>query len=478
MIKAGISSVGAYIPYYYISRDTIARAWKDRGMKGVRSMHNDDEDSVTMAVEAARNCLRLVDKKEVNGLYFASTTAPYEEKSHACLISTVCDLPGDVFSMDVLSSTKGGTAALKAAADSATANPGSVNLVVTADCREAMPKTPKEQILGDAAAALAVSTENVIATIDAFTSVSNEIVDVWRNSGEKFVRWGESRFILDEGYHRAMGAAIKAVLAKAELKPGDITKLIVSAPDFREHLKLAKKTGFAPEQIQDPLLLEVGDCGTAQTLLILADALETAKPGDKLLVANYGSGADAMVLTVTEEVSRLQENHRTVRKLIADRREFTEYNRFLSYRKICPTTESVFNLRPSNAQTWREKDTFLRFKGSRCTKCGAEMFPANRICGKCGAVDEFERISFADRVCKVFTFTLDMLAGSSDDPVIGQICADDEKGVRYYNIATDFDPKEIQIGTELEFTFRKMNNLGNFVNYYWKFRPLRGGDKE
>lgn len=50
-----------------------------------------------------------------------------------------------------------------------------------------------------------------------------------------------------------------------------------------------------------------------------------------------------------------------------------------------------------------------------------------------------------------------------------------EFGVRYYNIMTDFDPGEVAVGMKLEFTFRKMNELGNFKNYYWKFMP--GQDK-
>ena len=82
-------------------------------------------------------------------------------------------------------------------------------------------------------------------------------------------------------------------------------------------------------------------------------------------------------------------------------------------------------------------------------------------------------VDLSNRIAKVYTYTLDMLAGSEDDPIVGQVCANDENGVRYYNIMTDFDPEEIQVGMPLEFTFRKMNELGNFNNYYWKFRPIR-----
>ncbi|MCC8025895.1 MAG: hypothetical protein LIP16_11430 [Clostridium sp.] len=472
MNKVGIMAVGAYIPYFYIDRDVIGKAWNKRGLKGVRSMINCDEDSVTMAVEAARQCFRFVDKRDTTGLFFTSASGPYGEKSHAGIVAAACDLPRRLYTADLMGSLKGGTSAVKAAADAACANPREQSVVVASECRNAYPNSRKEQLLGDASAAVVVGSENLIATIDEYVSVCDEIVDVWRNSGEQFVNWGESRFILDEGYTRSLSFAVNELLEKMEMQPSDFAKIILPAPDMREYLKLGKRLGFSAEQIQDPLLLEVGDCGTAQALLLLVAALEQAKPGDRLLVANYANGADAMMLTVTEEVGRIQRIPQ-IHRLLSRRREFKEYSRFLSFRKLCPVVESVYNLKPSNAQTWREQDTFLRFKGSRCMQCKTEIFPPAKVCGKCGAVNEFELVNLDDRIVRIFTFTLDELAGSDDDPVVGQVCANDESGVRYYNIMTDFEPGQVEVGMPLEFTFRKMNELGNFNNYYWKFRPVR-----
>jgi len=38
---------------------------------------------------------------------------------------------------------------------------------------------------------------------------------------------------------------------------------------------------------------------------------------------------------------------------------------------------------------------------------------------------------------------------------------------------TDFEVDEVYSGMNVEFTFRKMHELGDFPNYFWKFRPLR-----
>jgi 3-hydroxy-3-methylglutaryl CoA synthase len=477
MGNTGITSLGVYIPYFYLSRQTIATAWGAKGRKGVRSIANVDEDSVTMAVEATRQCLRFTDKKQITHLYFATASAPYSEKSGAGLVNTVCDFPRNTLIADFQSCIKGGTTAIRAAMDAARANAGTQALVVAADCRKAYPKSEKEQMFGDGAAAVVIGNENVLATIDDFATASDEIVDIWRNEGDKFVLSGEDRFIKEEGYLPSLIHVIKEVLGKSKLAPKDITKAIFSTPGMREYTELAKKTGFEPEQIQDPLMLEVGNCGTAQVLLLLNLALEEAKPGDRLLVANYGNGADAMILTVTDEIARIQKKP-IVKSLLANRSEFTDYGRFLSFNGICPADPGApYGVPASNSMTWRKQDVFLRLKGSKCKKCGQELFPISRVCSKCGSIDEYEQIDCANRVARVATFTIDWLAGQSDDPIVGQIVADDDQGTRYYTILTDFNPKvvKIEIGMPLEFTFRKMNMLGNFTNYFWKFKPIREG---
>lgn len=100
-MHVGITSYGAYIPYARISRALIAQAWERGALKGERSVAGTDEDAVTMAVEAVRRCLSPENRGAADGLYFASVTAPYAEKSHAALVATACDLREDVFTADL-----------------------------------------------------------------------------------------------------------------------------------------------------------------------------------------------------------------------------------------------------------------------------------------------------------------------------------------------------------------------------------------
>ena len=83
---AGITSMGVYIPMYRLKHDEIARMWGVHAVGGEKAVAGYDEDPVTMAVAAARECLKS-DAGLPEGLFFASTTAPYQEKLNAAIIA-------------------------------------------------------------------------------------------------------------------------------------------------------------------------------------------------------------------------------------------------------------------------------------------------------------------------------------------------------------------------------------------------------
>jgi 3-hydroxy-3-methylglutaryl CoA synthase len=88
----GISRYGVYVPYFRLDRGLIGKAWGTRQATGEIAVANYDEDALTMAVDAAMDCLGDP-PGNVDGAYFASTSSPYGEKQVAAVIATVCDLP-------------------------------------------------------------------------------------------------------------------------------------------------------------------------------------------------------------------------------------------------------------------------------------------------------------------------------------------------------------------------------------------------
>ena len=132
---SGIISYGAYVPLWRLSRDAIGAAWGRASLGGERSVANNDEDTVTMAVEAVLDCLAGTDRDSIDGLYFASTTAPFREKQCATLVAAAADLKPDIITADFGNSLRAGTTALRAALDAVNSGSAQNIIVVAADCR-------------------------------------------------------------------------------------------------------------------------------------------------------------------------------------------------------------------------------------------------------------------------------------------------------------------------------------------------------
>ena len=112
---AGIISFGAYIPFHRLSRTVIADSWEAGGLPGEKAIANYDEDSLTMAIAAARCCLKEISPKQIDALYFATTTAPYKEKQSAALMAAVLKMPEDTQTLDFGNCLRNGTSAIGAA---------------------------------------------------------------------------------------------------------------------------------------------------------------------------------------------------------------------------------------------------------------------------------------------------------------------------------------------------------------------------
>ena len=127
----GITSYGAYVPLWRLSREAIMK-----GLRGEKAIRNFDEDSTTMAVAAAIDCLKGQKREAIDAVFFASTTAPYKEKQIATTIAAACDLRRDITTADFTNSLRSATSAIKAALDAIKAGSAKEVLVVAAEVEE------------------------------------------------------------------------------------------------------------------------------------------------------------------------------------------------------------------------------------------------------------------------------------------------------------------------------------------------------
>jgi uncharacterized OB-fold protein len=99
-------------------------------------------------------------------------------------------------------------------------------------------------------------------------------------------------------------------------------------------------------------------------------------------------------------------------------------------------------------------------------------FPIQRVCYGCQSRDDYDEVTLSREEGKIFTYSLDHLAGGIDPPIV-QSVVEMEGGARVYCLMTDNDPSEVAVDMPVEMTFRRFYEGAGFHNYFWKCRPLR-----
>jgi len=479
----GVLSYGAYIPRRRLQRKAIAdaNAWFAPALKGLgrgeRSMANWDEDAVTMAVEAARDCLTGVDRKDVGALTLASTTHPFDDRQNASIVATALNLQPALRSMDVGGSLRAGTSALVAAFDAAAG--GTTTLLAAGEHRLTKAASTQEMHYGDGAAALLLGRGQPIARLLAAHTETVDFVHQFRGRDHAHDYAWEERWIRDEGYMKIVPAAVAAALKSAGIEAGAIDHFCMPCTLPRVTPALARRMGIPDAAVRDNLAAVCGDTGAAHPLLMLTAALEDAKPGDRILVAGFGEGCDALLFEVTDAVKALAAR-RGVKGSLARRKEETQYQRFLAF------NEQVNLERGMRAETdkgtpltvlYRNRATVEGLIGGRCRSCGTAQFPRARYCvnPECNALDSQDEQPFADLSGKVMSYTADVLTYCPDPPAYYGMIQFDQGGRMMADFA-DIDGSKLEVGIPMQMMFRikEVDPSRGFVRYFWKAAPAEG----
>jgi uncharacterized OB-fold protein len=266
-----------------------------------------------------------------------------------------------------------------------------------------------------------------------------------------------------------MKRAVDGLLERSGTKIGDYDRIALYAPDARSHGGAAKASGVPKEALQSPLFGQLGNAGVAFAPLQLVAALESAKPGEKILVVNFGNGADATAFRTTAHLEKL-DPRRGVAWNLARRRVVPRYDDYVKAKGLAATEwEAGTNPGLSATILFRERDDDLSLLGQKCRACSAIQFPAQRICETCFAKDDFEKVRLSDRTGKVVTYTFDFFFPTPNPPTVVTIT--DVDGARIHLQVVEIEPEKMKIGQEVEFVFRKIHESGGRPNYYWKGIP-------
>lgn len=469
----GITAYGGYVPFYRLRASAAAAAFGKKAAESERAVAYYDENSTTMAVAASLACLRNGDAAKVDGVYFASTTPPYLEKQCSADVAAAIDARGDVRLADFTGSLRAGAAAILSAADAACS--GASTLVAIGDCRIPGADGPNETTFGDAAAAFVIGNENVLARIVSSYSCGVDFIDNWRSSTDSMVRSWDVRYAIALGYEPFVQDAVKGLFDKTGLKASDFSKVILYAHEKRYQTALAAKLGFASAQVQESMYGKIGNTGCAAAPLMLVSALESAKPGDKLLYLSYGEGCDAIAFEITENIKAF-ESAASLAAYIARGSNELPYGKYLKWKRLIPCEPQK---RPEQERS-ALPDYFRNYKknnalyGSTCTKCGTPQFPPQRVCARCGALDQMEPYRFYGKNAHIRTFTVDGLSLSLDPPNI-LVVIEFEGGGKMMTYLVDCKQEDIHVNMPVVLTYRQLYEANGVHTYFWKAAPKHEG---
>lgn len=464
---AGLIAYGAYVPYRRLKRSAIAAALGGVAGRGSRAVAAYDEDPTSMAVEAARTAMRSLPSVRPQRLLFATSNPPYLDKTNANVMHAALDLDPSVFAVDMIGSVRSGVGALMFAAESETPA-----MALLADVRTGLPGGTDERDGGDGAAAFIFGPQGeapAIAEVLSHASTTEEFLDRWRVPSAPASRLWEDRFG-EHAYGRLADDAFADALERAAITTGDVDLLVVAGTHNRAVRAFGGRAGVT--RIASDRTQEIGNTGTAQAGIMLADVLDDAQPRRTIAVVVLADGATAIVLRTTDAIAGYRASP-TVGEQVACGDDSVPYATFLTWRGFL-TREPPRRpdpVPPAAPPTLRNAHYKYGFVAHHCTDCGMLHLPSVRVCVNCKVIDHMAPVPMADMLGTVATFTIDRLAFSPSPPVVAAV-VDFDGGGRFSCELTDVDPDAVAIGDRVEMTFRRFATSNDVHNYFWKARPV------
>ena len=310
----GIVSYGVAIPRFRIKTEEIAMSWgKDPHEIGAalgimsKAVPGVDEDAATLAVEAGKRALdaNSLDPHSIGAVFVGSESHPYAVNPTSTIVGEYLGVGRDYFASDLEFACKAGTTGVQVVSGLLEAGKIDYGMAIGTDTAQAKPHDILEYTAGAGAGAyiLGKNPQELRAELIDFVSYSSDTSDFWRRDGMAYPSHG-GRFTGEPAYFTHVLGATKMILEKVKMTPEDFDYCVFHMPNGKFPQQAAKRIGFTKEQIQQSFLVpHIGNPYSASSMIGLASVLDIAKPGQKIFMVSYGSGAgaDAFVWNVLKE---------------------------------------------------------------------------------------------------------------------------------------------------------------------------------
>ena len=457
--------MGTYAPLFRLEREAASKALKFSGLgsrgAGRRAVAGWDEDPLTLAVEAARSI-----EGRPDAVVFGSTSGPFLERLHATLLVDALGLPSETRARDVSGSRR---CAVSALLDALLAS-GSA-LVAAGERRPGRVGSPAHLSQGDGGAAALVADDGA-ARLLGWASLSHDLVDVYASREHPEPYAYEEQFVRETSVAQVLAPTIRRALAEAGVAPSDIRHAAVHEPVAGLWKDIARATGLSAPNHGAEVALKLGDLGAAHALFAFALATARAKVGERILLAGFGSGCDALVFEMTRSMPGAATAEESLRRGVAS----GDYLRFLTINGALELdwgVRSEFGQKAQATVLERYGRDMIGFVGGR-DAAGNVQFPKSRIPVRPDAEgpEPMQDVRLADALARIVSVTADRLNFTPDPPFWFGL-AQFDNGARVMMEFTDADSRGFSVGDRVRMRLRikSTNSSRGFRTYFWKAAP-------
>ena len=344
-MAVGIVGYGANLPRHRIKVEEIAKVWGADApsyKKGLelreKSVPAPDQDVITLSVEAARNALlraKHVSPQEIGAIYIGSESHPYAVKPSGTVVGEALGAFPSCHVADFEFACKAGSEAMFVAYGLVKAGLIKYGLAIGADTSQGAPGDALEYSASGGAAAYIIGAADLVATIDDTYSFTTDTPDFWRREYMHYPQHA-GRFTGEPAYFRTVLGASEALLKKSGMKPKDFQYVVFHQPNGKFPMRAGKMLGFTREQIETGWLVPtLGNTYSGASPIGLTAILDVAKPGDRIFMCSYGSGAgsDAFIFTVTDRIREVQGLAATTRDQLDKNVIYLQYGEYAKFRR-------------------------------------------------------------------------------------------------------------------------------------------------
>ncbi|HUY00323.1 MAG TPA: hydroxymethylglutaryl-CoA synthase [Candidatus Deferrimicrobium sp.] len=337
MTKIEVCGYGCYIPRFRIKREEIQNVWGHfEGKIKEKAVMGYDEDTTTMAVEAAKNAIAnaKVKREDISVIAVGSSSPPYALRSMAAELAMAIGISQNSRFLDFKESEKAGTTALLTCSD-IIANQGGLGLVVGSDAPISIASDSIENAYGASAAALIVGKSKGLAELEGSATASIEfIADRFRKDGSLLVEDLGIPQYYQMAYTKSIQQAVTQLLGNLGLKATDFQHVFIQGHDTQEPTRVLRKIGVDKTKLNTNTINLIGDTAAASVLTGLVGLLEIANPGERILCVSYGSGAGSDAFSVlVKEKQEILENV-PIMNTYLENKNFIDYNQYLKFKEL------------------------------------------------------------------------------------------------------------------------------------------------